>query len=908
MESFTVRWCFSAVLLFGLIAACLPALADDAGPVDAWPAVTREARPWAYWWWMGSAVNKEDLTRLFEVYREAEMGGCHIIPIYGAKGYEEQFIEYLSPKWMEMLAHSVSEAKRFDLGIDMTTGTGWCFGGPTVGDPDADAAVVHQAIPVAPGESLQERFDPQGTQALVAYSKTGEVVELTDKIGSDGAVAWVAPAGEWTVHAVSQKPSSRRVKRAAPGGEGYMLNPFYRDAMTRYLERFAKAFDAYGGPVPRAMYHDSYEYSTNWGSDLFEQFERRRGYRLQAHLPALFGEGPADVVGRVKADWRRTVSEIITDDYIGRWDAWVNARGMRTRNQAHGSPGNLLDLYAAADIPETEMFNKDRDPLVAKFASSAAHVAGKPLVGAEFGTWLKEHFTVTLADLKYLGDDLLVSGVNHLIYHGNAYSPAEAPWPGWCFYASTQMNPRNSIWRDAPALNRYFARIQAVLQANRPANDILLYWPIHDLWHQPEGMQQHLTVHHTSWLVDYPLGRLARHLWKRGYTFDYVSDRQLAKAAAEEGCIRVPGGTYQVVLVPETGHMPVSTFEKLLNLAREGATVVFEKGLPRDVPGLAKLDDRRPRLAELKNSLRARPVAEEAVPAFVEAKHGKGTVLIGDADAALVRAGIGRETMVDYEGILFIRTRNQDRVDYFIANRGETPFDGRLPLRAEAESVLLMDPLSGRIGKATSARTDEGTQVRLALKPGESMIVRALSNETADTPPWPYWKTVGEPLPLCGTWQVEFIEGGPELPGPFETDKLESWTALGGKEAQAFAGTARYRLVFDAPPGDAKVWRLDLGRVAESAGVRLNGKDLGTLLAPPFDVIVEGLNPQGNVLEVEVTNLSANRIRDLDIRKVQWRVFYDINLVNIDYRPFDASTWPVRESGLLGPVTVQGVE
>ena len=57
-----------------------------------------------------------------------------------------------------------------------------------------------------------------------------------------------------------------------------------------------------------------------------------------------------------------------------------------------------------------------------------------------------------------------------------------------------------------------------------------------------------------------------------------------------------------------------------------------------------------------------------------------------------------------------------------------------------------------------------------------------------------------------------------------------------------------------------------------------------------------------------VTNLSANRIRDLDIRKVQWRVFYDINLVNIDYRPFDASTWPVRESGLLGPVTVQGVE
>ena len=48
--------------------------------------------------------------------------------------------------------------------------------------------------------------------------------------------------------------------------------------------------------------------------------------------------------------------------------------------------------------------------------------------------------------------------------------------------------------------------------------------------------------------------------------------------------------------------------------------------------------------------------------------------------------------------------------------------------------------------------------------------------------------------------------------------------------------------------------------------------------------------------------VAANRIRDLDINKIEWRKFKDINFVNIDYKPFDASEWPAVESGLAGPV------
>jgi hypothetical protein len=159
---------------------------------------------------------------------------------------------------------------------------------------------------------------------------------------------------------------------------------------------------------------------------------------------------------------------------------------------------------------------------------------------------------------------------------------------------------------------------------------------------------------------------------------------------------------------------------------------------------------------------------------------------------------------------------------------------------------------------------------------------------------------------LNGPWQVHFLEGGPQLPKDFVTNAPASWTDLGDADAQRFAGTARYTLRFDAPGGRPERWSLDLGKVCQSARVRLNGKDLGTLFIAPFRVDLPAgvLLPKNNVLEVEVTNTSANRIRDLDRRKVPWKNFYDVNFININYKPFDASNWPITESGLPGPVTL----
>ncbi len=874
------RWAARAwlALALGLPMACQGA----AGPT--WPDVGREQRPWAYNWWLGSAVDRENLSREMRRYADAGLGGIHVIPIYGAKGAEARYLPFLSDGWIEMLRFAVEEGKRLGLGVDMTTGTGWCFGGP----------------------------------------------DISPELGNMGAgVVRTNIAGEAS-HALEVRATRRKVKRAAPGGEGLMINPFSPQSMGAYLKGFDRRFPEAGAPRVRAMYHDSYEYhhgarefDAGWSDELPGAFETRRGYRIEDHLRDLGGGGDADAGIRVLADYRETLSDLMVEEVFPLWKRWCEGRGLLTRNQAHGSPANILDLYALADIPETEMFGRgardplasgfdarfgegDRDPLISKFASSAAHVAGRRLVGAETGTWLAEHFCETLEELKCLVDLLFVSGVNHVIYHGCCYSPDDAAWPGWLFYAATQMNPRNPIWRDAPALNAYVARCQSILQSGDPDNDILLYWPIHDLWHTPAGRPGALDpiecgVHQREWFDGQPIGASAKRLWGRGWCFDYVSDRQLAAAKARDGGIGMPGGSYRVIVVPPTRHLPVETLRRLMALAGAGATIVFEDRAPMDVPGLRDLERRR---GEMRQLLREVPPGSGDGRSVRSAAVGKGRVIVGELESALGVAGVGRETLADAPGLRFVRRRHGSGRDHFIANQGTGVFDGWISPSGAAACAVLMDPLTGGIDGAPQPRGKGGGAFRVRLEPGHSVILRTFDGPgAAEGIRDREWSMAGdEAAPLPGPWRVEFIEGGPTIPRAFEATELRSWCEGGDPAAEQFAGTAVYRTRFDAP-GEGP-WILDLGRVGHSARVRVNGSDAGTVFMAPYAVTLQALRPAGNELEVEVTNLAANRIRDMDRRKIPWRVFHDANVVSIQYKPFDASAWPVLDSGLLGPVRI----
>jgi polygalacturonase len=529
-----------------------------------------------------------------------------------------------------------------------------------------------------------------------------------------------------------------------------------------------------------------------------------------------------------------------------------------------------------------------------KLASSAAHVSGRNLSSCESFTWLGEHFNVSLAQAKQAVDYIFLTGANHIFFHGTAYSPPDVAWPGWLFYASVNFGPQAGLWRDLPAFTAYVTRCQSVLQSGRADNDVLLYFPAHDIWQNASSdlLMQWGMHAQEKWLWPTKFDASGQLLNDRGYSFDGVTDRLLEGARAKDGKIELGGGAYAAIVLPDCRLMPPQTLQKLRELAQGGARIVAVDELPRDVPGQADLDSRRGEFRRTLDQLR-----EMA---------GKQVFVGADLPEMLKQLGVRREAMTE-QGLWFVRRARADGGrDYFIANRGTRGVDGWVPLGTPTPSALLLDPLfPDRAGIADTRRGADGaTEVRLQLKPGQSCVLRTIAAPEPSAPRWTYATPAGEPIGLGGTWRVQFIDGAPELPAGFETRELASWTTLGDENAKRFAGTAQYELEFDAPDGAAADdLLLDLGKVCDSARVTLNGSPVATLFCEPYELHVgRHIKPGRNTLAVEVTNLAANRIADLDRRGVKWKNFHEVNFVNKDYKRFDASNWPPRDSGLLGPV------
>ena len=935
------------------LSLCLAALAAQA-QAPAWPPITQQNRPWTRWWWEGSAVNSQDLTHLLTQYQQAGLGGVEITAIYGVKGAENQFIDFLSLKWVDALTHTLAEGKKLGTGVDVAQASGWPFGGPWVTPADACKYVAYQTYSVPGGGQLTEKVsylqkpiataighrvdikqlkDPVATnanlqslaleqvrfekplplQALMAYpEKGGPALDLTAKVSADGKLNWTAPAGgSYTLYAIFQGWHGKQVERAGPGGEGDVIDHFSKIATAHFLQHFDQAFAGRDVRGVRAYFNDSYEVDdaqgeANWTPLMFSEFSQRRGYDLRQHLPALFGKASAEENGRVLTDYRETISELLLENYTQAWATWAHGRGALIRNQAHGSPANILDLYAATDIPETEGENLTR----IKFASSAAHVTGKPLASAETATWENDHFLSTLADVKKAVDRMLLGGVNHVFYHGTAYSPQAAAWPGWLFYAAVEFNPQNPFWQDFGQLNRYAAHCQSFLQAGQPANDVLLYLPQYDAYQRPgKVLLQHFDgIEHG--FKGMPVDATSEELLKQGFGYDFISDRQLQQVQATAGGLRTSGGAqYRTVVVPAAQTMPLETWQHLVQLAQAGATVVVQSQLPTGVPGLADLARRQAAFQKLKAQLQFKPVAGGQ-----RATVGKGAFLLGpDVPALLAQTGVPRETLVD-TGLQCERRRTAGGHTYFLVNWGDKPVQAWVPLATPAKAATLYDPMTEQLGAAALRQSAQGrAEVYVQLPPGGSCLLDTKEAAAASNPTYAYYRPVGPAQPITGTWDVRFVSGGPALPAPLQTTQLDSWTKLAGEAGQQFAGTASYSITLKLPEGAADGYLLDLGRVGQSARVKVGGR-LTTLIGPAYQLYIPKASMKNSdFLQVEVSNSMANRIADMDRRGQEWKIFYNVNMpakLKENRGPdglFTAAKWEPVPAGLLGPVTLTPV-
>ncbi len=891
---------------------------------NPWPHINAEMRPWTRWWWMGNAVDEKNIGLLLEQYAQKGFGGVEITPIYGVRGYENYFIPFLSQRWIQLLDYTSRKADSLKMGVDMNAGTGWPFGGPHISLDNAAARLFIKKYIIKDSTGLPEKININQElnnknaklQALIAYSNNGKILNITDKISSEGKISWIPQKGDWELYAAFCDNTLQKVKRAAPGGEGFVLDHFSHGALKQYLSRFDTAFRDNSHGI-RNLFNDSYEvYYANWTPLFFEEFEHRRGYDLKKYLRELAGGGDTEVMARIKSDYRETISDMLLENFTKQWTQWAHQNKMATRSQAHGSPANLLDLYAAVDIPEIETFGStyfpihglwydssflrkaDHNPLFLKFASSAANVTGKKLISCETFTWLGEHFRVPLSRCKPEAEQVFLAGVNHVFYHGTTYSPVDVPWPGWLFYASVNFAPSNTWWSHIDGLNSYITRCQSILQQGKPDNEILVYWPVYDLWQQPEGLERQISVHDSyQWLSFTDLNEMV----KKGYSFDFISDRQIKGSSVVEGKINTCSGAteYSVLYIPECRLLTPETFKRIIELADSGAFVIMHN-LPSDVPGFYQFKQKRKELHHLIKKLKIQDLKN----GLLKAKNVKGQFIVSsDFEKALKSSGILREQMVD-AGIKFIRRKTESGTYYFLVNHTQEDLDTIIPLNVNAETCIIMDPQTGTWGTIPFKRENSNIKIRLQLSSGESCFIFAANKPVTDIPVWNYFAK-DTCIILNGTWQLDFVSGGPVIPQKRELQQPELWTNINDTTTGTFSGIAKYSTSIKINYLPADDYLLVLNRVRESARIFVNGSEAGIIWGPPYHCKIGHLLKTGeNVITIEVANLMANRIRDMDRQRLHWKNFYDLNFVGIDYKPFDASAWSIMPSGIAGPVKI----
>ena len=173
--------CFKRLLLLLLVSCQLTVVNSQ-----TWPTPRPEAKAGTRWWWLGSAVDRKGLEWNLTEYAKAGIGAVEITPLYGVQGNEKNELSFLTSPWMKALKDVEEIARPLGIEVDMNCGTGWPFGGPTV---------------------------PLEEAACKAVFKDTVINGSRD-------------------YTVDIDRTRQKVKRAAPGGEGWVIDHFDTPAMS----------------------------------------------------------------------------------------------------------------------------------------------------------------------------------------------------------------------------------------------------------------------------------------------------------------------------------------------------------------------------------------------------------------------------------------------------------------------------------------------------------------------------------------------------------------------------------------------------------------------------------------------------------------------------------------------------
>ncbi|MEA1877308.1 MAG: glycosyl hydrolase [Bacteroidota bacterium] len=746
--------------------------------------------------------------------------------------------------------------------------------------------------------------------------KQSEIIDLSAMLDASGVLTWDAPEGEWSVIRLGYTCTNSHVSTSSNQWKGLVLDYMSKEAFHFYWnDVVAPIFEAAGdhiGTTLKYMETDSWECGgMNWTDQFAAEFTKYRGYEIKSFLPVLAGIVVDDIEtsNAFLADFRKTLGDLVAYNHYALFAEYADKHNMGIQPESagpHAGPMDGIKNYGFSEIVMSEFWSpsphrpRPENRYFLKQASSAAHIYGKKIVGAESFTTIGPHWNDELwHDQKSAFDHEICAGLNRLYFHTFTASPPEMGLPGQEYFAGTHVNPQVTWWDHSGPFIDYMHRTQSLVQNGKFVADVLYYYGDH--------VPNVFSIKATD-----PAGAIP------GFDYDVTDENILLQLEVRKGKLVVPGGIeYQVLVLPDHRTLSMAALEKVDELLKAGAQVIGYK--PEQLISQVGGDEGQKEFHELADKIWGEEVQKKG-----EKQVSKGTLAWGIKARDFL---LSKNIDTDFE---ILHEKNSDDFDYihymidgkniyFITNQTTERQTISCQFRVSGHQPELWDALSGNIREAKAFSQEEDlTIVPLTLEPYGAVFVvfnEEIKKNQQGTGERNYHDFESLQT-INGEWKVNFdLAWGPfgsaheAGNGEFVFPELLDWSLHSNEAIKYYSGSAVYQKVIDLDfeLKDDQKYYLQLGSVKDVgiAVVKVNGKDLGVTWTSPFRVDVsDALKAGKNELEIEVINSWYNRVAGDEILELE-QPYTSTNIVLAhDFRGRKIENVKLEPSGLIGPAQI----
>ncbi|MCB0669568.1 MAG: hypothetical protein KDC80_27275, partial [Saprospiraceae bacterium] len=714
----------------------------------------KKAYPKTYWWWLNGHVDTVRIREEIFAMHEAGLSGFDIfdIGVPASDTVVKDGAPFLGQESLQAIELALRLAKSLDMTAGLSMASSWNAGGAWI-KPQHAAKSIYFSVTEWTGKKgarlsfpLIDKTDERGRSKWIEFTADGRPVyyedvailaipdrkEISNLTPSDilNVTDYFDPASEtldwdhrgaYKIYRYVCSNSGEQLKLPSKLSAGPIIDHFDAEATAAH---FNYVLDKLRTILPQGIEHSalkslylaSYEATGfTWTPTLPEVFEKINGYEIYPFIPSLFDEGIFDpeLVGSFQRDFRRTLSELMIDNFYRVAKRISNANGLMINSESggpgfplHNVPVEPLKSLGVMDLPRGEFWiNHNRlnaegiDILrVVKEVSAASHIYARGMVEEEAFTTF-QHWQEGPFEMKPAGDRAFCEGMNKVVVHGSSHNPRGYGLPGIYYGAGTHFNDRRIWWPKVKPFTDYLARISLIGQSGNFVSDVLYYYG--------------------DAIPNYAGHKNGRFTVGPGFDYEVINTEILNQLRVKDGQLELPSGArFKLLVLEDEKIMHPEVFQKLRELLKGGAIVLGDK--PDSIAHRLNLPQRSYSREDIESLWSEKyPLNDEGIT---------GKVISGISPLELIQQmEITPDfTYADADLFLmdFIHYKMEDRHFYFIRNATDQWLTRKCLFRQNGSYAEIWNPVDGSAEPALLGKQKEsGFEIPLSLPPFGSLFV-----------------------------------------------------------------------------------------------------------------------------------------------------------------------------------------